>query len=363
MGTRQGPLQGFPRLHLGFFPTPLERLGTLGARLGHEALYIKRDDLTGLSLGGNKARSLEFLLGDAVKLGADTIVTAGGLQSNLCSLTAAACAKAGLKCVLVHNDLPPAGFHGNMLLNRLFGAESLFIGRKSEEERATAVDEVARDLRAGGGRPYVIHSGASTPIGALGYVEAAREVLEQCRTLHVPLRHVAIVGAMGGTASGFVFGTALLGHPFHVHVISVEYAAEELRRRMFSLLSGLRELTGLMPAVPPDEAMTIYDDYLGGGYAVPTPGSTRMLRDLPRLEGIFVENVYTAKALAGLVGLIERGIIRRSEPACFVHTGGMAALFAQHLDRSGLLKSSCPHKTPHSRHIMLRRLTKRCSRC
>jgi 1-aminocyclopropane-1-carboxylate deaminase/D-cysteine desulfhydrase-like pyridoxal-dependent ACC family enzyme len=284
-------MDSFPRFRLGFFPTPLHRLDALGARLGHHALYVKRDDLTGLSLGGNKTRSLEYLLGDALRFGADTVVTAGGLQSNLCSLTAAACAKAGLSCVLVHNDLPPADLHGNMLLNRLFGAGSIFIGRATEEERARVVEEVAKDVRARGGRPYVIQSGASTPLGALGYV----------------------------------------GHPFHVHVISVEYTAPELRRRISGLLTGIQELTGLAPLPPPEESMTIHDEYLGGGYAVPTAESTQMLRDLPRLEGIFVENVYTAKTLAGLAGLTARGVIPDSEPACFIHTGGMAALFAQQI--------------------------------
>ena len=269
------------------------------------------------------------MLGDALSQGADTIVTAGGLQSNLCSLTAAACAKTGLRCVLVHDDLPPREPQGNMLLNRLFGARSEFIGKKTEKERSEAVSEVAAGLRAKGMHPYVIENGASTPVGALGYVRAAYEVLEQSLSLGVGLKEVVMVGAMGGTASGFVFGTALLGHPFHVHIISVEYAEGELRERILGLVEGIHRLTGLTPPVAPEEVMTIHDGYLGGGYAVPTPESLRMVRDLPRLEGIFVENVYTAKTLAGMVGLVRQGIIPGSEDACFVHTGGMGALFAQ----------------------------------
>jgi 1-aminocyclopropane-1-carboxylate deaminase/D-cysteine desulfhydrase-like pyridoxal-dependent ACC family enzyme len=338
------PLRGFPRVRLGFFPTPLQGLPNLGRLLGHDRLYIKRDDLTGLSLGGNKTRSLEFLLGDAIARGADVVIAAGGLQSNLCSLTAAACAKVGLKCVLAHNDLPPQALQGNMLLSRIFGAEPVFLGRRTEEERAQAVQEIAADLHKEGRRPYVIENGASTPLGALGYTSAAYELHKQCRGLGISLKHVVIAGAMGGTASGFVFGTALLGHPFHVHVISVEYPAIELRKRMLGLIEGMERLTGLTPGRPapdcpaasplthmvaPEDVMTIYDDYLGGGYAVPTPESLRMVHDLPRLEGIFVENVYAAKTLAGLAGLIWRGIIPSSEPACFIHTGGMAALFAQ----------------------------------
>lgn len=322
-------MEGFPRFRLGFFPTPLQPLRRFGDAVGHRNLYVKRDDLTGLSLGGNKTRSLEYLIGDAVSLGADTVVTAGGLQSNLCSLTAAACAKAGLSCVLVHNDLEPAVCQGNMLLNRLFGAKLIFPGKISEEERAVVVERTAEDIRRDGGSPYVIRNGASTPLGALGYVDAARELHEQFASLGVAMRHVAIVGAMGGTASGFVFGAALLGKPFHVHVISVEYPAKELSKRILDLMEGLAALTGLAPAVPPDDVMTVYDGYLGGGYGIPTEGSIRAFRDLPRREGLFLEHVYTAKTLAGLCGLVREGVIPASEPACFIHTGGLAALFAQ----------------------------------
>ena len=176
----------FPRVQLGFFPTPLQHLPRLGEMLGHDALYIKRDDLTGLSLGGNKTRSLEYLLGDAVHLGADTVVTAGGLQSNLCSLTAAACAKVGLKCVLVHNDLRPETLHGNMLVSHLFGAEPVFIGTLTEEQRALAVEEVAESLKSKGSRAYVIPNGASTPMGALGYLNAAFELSSQAQSLGIP---------------------------------------------------------------------------------------------------------------------------------------------------------------------------------
>ena len=154
---------------------------------------------------------------------------------------------------------------------------------------------------------------------------------EQAAALGIALRHVVIVGAMGGTASGFVFGAALLEHPFHVHVISVEYNYAELRRRMSGLLAGIGELTGLVPPVDPADVMTIHDEFLGGGYAIPTPESADALRLLSRTEGIFTENVYTSKTLAGLIGLVRSGAIPKSEAACFIHTGGMAALFAQYL--------------------------------
>lgn len=331
--TQLGALMaGLPRVRLGFFPTPLTRLDSIGALLGHDRLYMKRDDLTGVSLGGNKVRGLEFLLGEALELGATTVITGGGLQSNLCSLTAAACAKVGLECVLVHNDsepVRPGGIRGNMLLNHLFGAKEVFLGPVSEDERARAMECLARDIRRSGSIPYVIHNGASTPTGSLGYLGASLEVLEQSRRAGTALKHVVIVGAMGGTAAGFVFGAAMLGRPFHVHVISVEYPESELRRRMGDLFSGLESLLGVTAPAPPEETMTIHDRYLGEGYGIPTPESATAARAFAQREGIILENVYTSKTAAGFLDLVESGVIPRTEPAACFHTGGIGALFSQ----------------------------------
>ncbi|HHY45245.1 MAG TPA: pyridoxal-phosphate dependent enzyme [Firmicutes bacterium] len=324
-------LESRPKVRLGHFPTPLSRLSNVERHLAREHLYLKRDDLTGVSLGGNKVRGLEYLLGDAISLGADVVITGGGLQSNLCSLTAAACAKVGLRCVIVHNDMrpEPGAIAGNMLLNAIFGSEEVFIGRVSEEERAAAMDGLAAELRAQGSVPYVIHNGASTPMGALGYVSAALELFKQSQTLGLGLQHVAIVGAMGGTASGLVFGAAALGAPFHVHVISVEYPENELRRRITDLTRGIEEMLGIQPPVPPAEVMTIHDRYLGEGYGIPTPESREAARLLAIHEGIILENVYTSKTVAGFLDLVAgRNTWVHGPAACF-HTGGMGALFAQ----------------------------------
>ena len=267
-------------------------------------------------------------MGDAVSKGSDTVLAAGGLQSNLCSLTAAACAKLGLNCILVHNDERPESLSGNVLLNQLFGATPRFLGKVSEEARASAMDELAEDLRKRGMKPYAIHNGASTPLGALGYVEAAFELHGQCRRLGIPLKHVCIVGAMGGTASGFVYGTALLGGPFRVHVISVEYGTDELERRMNCLFGGLKDLLG--PAlVPPERVMAVYGEYVGEGYGIPTPESQEARRLLAHYEGVVTENVYTSKTAAGMLGLVRSGVIPPDEACCFIHTGGMGAFFAQ----------------------------------
>jgi len=326
----------FPRVHLGVFPTPLQHARRLGEKAGHKSLYIKRDDMTGLGLGGNKTRNLEFLLGDALSKGSNTIIAQGGLQSNLCALTAAACAKLGLKCILVHNDDPPEEPEGNQVLNRAFGARQHFVGKVPEDARTKAAEVIAEECRLRGDTPYIIYNGGSTPLGCLGYVEAAAELYHQAQAMGIALRHVTIVGAMGGTAAGFIIGTALLGHPFHVHVISVEYPKE----RLSAIIAGLIEKTidllgtarGTIPRIlAPDVARVydIYDEYLGEGYGIPTKASREAAFTLAHTEGILVEEVYTSKTLAGLLDLIAKEVISRQESACYIHTGGIGAFFAQ----------------------------------
>lgn len=328
-------LDKFPRLGLGIWPTPVHKMDRQGQRIKRDDLFIKRDDLTGLGQGGNKTRSLEFLLGDALKGGADTVVTAGGLQSNLCSLTAAACCKVGLDCLLVHNDDAPRQIEGNMLLNSIFGARSVFVGKMDEAGRSLEVEKLAEQVKNMGRRPYVVRNGASTSLGALGYVNAAFELYDQIRSQGLRIKHVGIVGAMGGTASGFVLGTALLGHPFHVHVLSVEYPKPVLSALMSELIEGaaeiIRSVQGIEPKAPPSSVMTVYDDYLGEGYAVPTPLSRQILYEFARTEGILVEDVYTSKSLGGFLDLAEKGVIPEGEGACYIHTGGLGSLFAQRI--------------------------------
>lgn len=329
-------LARLPRVELGFFPTPLHLMPNLGRQVGHPALYVKRDDLTGLGLGGNKVRSLEFLLGQALSEGAGTVIAAGGLQSNLCRLTAAAAARLGLRCVLVHNDWRPASYQGNMLLNHLCRAEQVFVGPVDEARRAQIAEELAQREAVAGRRAFVVRNGASTALGSLGYVLAALELSRQVRGMGLDLRDVAIVGAMGGTAAGLVLGAALLGGPFRIQVISVEYPAPVLRKLLHGLAAGAIDLlrggcgeAGRLDPGDLDDAMTIHERYLGPGYGVPTPESRQALEDAASKEGLFLEQVYTSKTLAGCLDLIARGEIGTGGGCCFWHTGGTPALFAQ----------------------------------
>ncbi|HAI20664.1 MAG TPA: hypothetical protein DCM14_01975, partial [Clostridiales bacterium UBA8153] len=202
-------------MRLGSFPTPLEAMPAYGVLAGHHRLYIKRDDLTGLAMGGNKVRHLEFELGEALRQDADVVLVAGGLQSNYCRAAAAASAKLGLECVILHNDHPPESVQGNQLLNHILGAHQVFLGPVSETERGGRLEELAAQLRGEGRRPYVVRL---SPLGSLGYVNAAFELHQQALQQGICLRHVVMVGAMAGSATGLLYGTALLAHEFHVHV-------------------------------------------------------------------------------------------------------------------------------------------------
>ncbi len=324
-----------PRVELGIWPTPVQHLPRLGRAHGARNLLVKRDDMSGLGLGGNKVRSLEFLLGAALAEGADTVIAGGGLQSNLCRLAAAAAAKLGLECVLVHNDERPGFYQGNMLLNHLAGARQVFAGPVGEDEREALCDSIAAQVRRDGGRPYVIRNGASTSLGALGYVRAALELYGQSVSMGLDLANVVIVGAMGGTAGGLVLGLALLGAPFRAHVISVEYPKDELARRLLELAAGALDVLERCrlphePHLAPasfDTAAVVWEEYLGPGYALDSDDSRAALFAAARLEGLYLEPVYTAKTLAGCLDLLECNRIERDRGCCFFHTGGSGALF------------------------------------
>ncbi len=317
----------FPRVQLATLPTPLQHLPRYGALANHPEVYIKRDDFMALGMGGNKLRHLEFWLGAALQQGADVIIACGRPESNQCRLTAAAAAKLGLKCILLHNTEKADFLQGNILLSYLMGAQSMYLGEIDEDTRQEQALALMEKLKSAGHNPYLI--GSDVPLGCLGYVNAALELHQQALAQNIDLRHVVIVGAMGGTAAGFLYGTALLGHPFHVHVISVEYPKEKIwsiLERNFNNISSLLELT---PNAKLAEVATVHAEYLGPGYAQPTPEAIQTVRDLAQTEGILLENVYTSKTVWGMRDLVARGIISPQEATCVIHTGGGPALFAQ----------------------------------
>jgi 1-aminocyclopropane-1-carboxylate deaminase/D-cysteine desulfhydrase-like pyridoxal-dependent ACC family enzyme len=307
-------------------PTPFRRLRHLEKRIERSGLFIKRDDHMEIALGGNKLRSLEFWLGAANEAGADTLLVAGGSMSNLCRLTAAAAAMHGFDCIIIHNTDRSEATESQSFLNKVFGAELRFIGHVSEEQRAKAVTGAAQELQAAGRRPYIV---GDAVVGALGYAVAAFELHDQATAEGVDLRHVFLSGSMGPTEAGFVFGNALLGNPFAVHLVSVEYGQAELAARVARIYDGLRSTTGL--PVPGFEELPVHFhmDYLGESYGRPTRESEQALLMLARSEGILTEYVYTAKTLAGFIDLAETGFLPAGEASCLLHTGGVPSLFSQ----------------------------------
>jgi 1-aminocyclopropane-1-carboxylate deaminase/D-cysteine desulfhydrase-like pyridoxal-dependent ACC family enzyme len=315
-----------PRHDLVKAPTPLQRLSGFERKLGRPGLFMKRDDLMEIGLGGNKLRSLEFWLGAALRQRADIVLVAGGATSNLCRLTAAAASMAGLDCLIIHNADDTPENRERSFLNRLFGAETRFIGPVGEGERGAAMKAAATELSRQGRVPYIV---GDAVLGALGYVVAAFELHEQSQREPAPLRHVVLAGSMGPTEAGFIFGNAMLGHPFQVHLVSVEYEQPELEARIRRIYDGIGQWTGLSVGGLDQAPLHYHMDHLGGGWGVPTPESEAAIIAFARTEGILVEHVYTAKTCAGFLDLIANGGIPPGEPACIIHTGGTASLFSQ----------------------------------
>jgi len=322
-------LRKFPRVDIGIFPTPIQQLHNLEKRVGHSPLWIKRDDLTGLAFGGNKTRNLEFLLGDAVSKNCDTIIVPGPIQSNLCCITAAAANKLGLRCIQIFNDEKPTEITGNSTLNYLLGADSRYIGKVDLDTQAKYMENLASNLKAKGERPYVVYNGASTPLGALGYVKAALEIYEQVLKSKANMESIVISAGYGGTAAGLIYGIGVLGIPFKVHVISVEFDKQTLRSIFQNFMLELERLLGLSFDCSIDDVAVIYDDYMGEGWGCSTKESEKMVHLFPQKEGIFVEKVYTSKPLVGMMDLLSKKAFASREGVCYWHTGGLPALFAQ----------------------------------
>jgi D-cysteine desulfhydrase family pyridoxal phosphate-dependent enzyme len=317
-------LSALPRASLGFFPTPIHPLPNLSARLGGPALWVKRDDQTGLATGGNKTRKLEFLVADALQQRVDTLITVGAPQSNHARQTAAAAAKAGLKSALVLRGAAPADRTGNILLDDLVGAEIFWAGARPLNEVAA---EVAEELRARGQRPYLIPLGGSNPIGAAGYVAALLELVEQAKANHLRFDAIVFATSSGGTQSGLVLGAKLSGYTDRVLGISVDHPADQLVPLLVDLANATARHIGAAISFSIQD-FEVNDHYLGGGYAVMGEAEREAIHLCAQTEGLLVDPVYTGRAMAGLIDLIHAGEFRVGQNVLFWHTGGTPALFA-----------------------------------
>jgi D-cysteine desulfhydrase family pyridoxal phosphate-dependent enzyme len=320
------PYKPLSRHSLGFFPTPLVKLPRLTERLSGPRIFMKRDDQTGLGLGGNKVRKLEFLVGEALSLGCDTLVTGGAAQSNHCRQTAAAAAACGLACHLALGGEPPATPEGNLLLDQLFGAVIHWTGELRKGEK---IPEIAESLRSAGRRPYVVPYGGSNTTGAAGFVEAARELTQQLAQLGESITHIVFASSSGGTQAGLTVGKSLFGWDGELIGIGIDKGASgnvPFAEHVVQLANATAERLGVQSRLSASE-LTIRDDYLGDGYGVVGELERRAIRTVAQTEGILLDPVYTGRAMGGLIDMIERGELSPEHSVLFWHTGGTPALF------------------------------------
>jgi L-cysteate sulfo-lyase len=328
-GAVQRRLADFPRLRLGHLPTPLEPLDRLSAHLGGPRIWVKRDDCTGLSTGGNKTRKLEFLMAEARELDADCVITQGATQSNHARQTAAAAARLGLDCYVLLEDRtgytdPDYVSSGNVLLDRLHGAT--IDRRPGGADMQAEMETLADALRAEGRRPYVMPGGGSTPVGALGYVNCAVELALQAYEAGLEIDALVHATGSAGTQAGLVVGLAAIESDIALLGIGVRAPRERQEAMVYQLAVQTMEHLGMGFEVARDRVRANCD-YVGPGYGLPTDAMRDAVQLLARLEGLLFDPVYSGKGLAGLIDLVTRGHFADTRNVVFLHTGGSASLF------------------------------------
>ena len=318
------------RFKLGILPTPLVEASRLTRALEGPRILIKRDDLTGFGFGGNKIRGLEYSIADAIAQKADVVVTGAGPQSNYIRATAAAARAAGLDAVAVMHGNRPAETQGNLLLDQWLEVDIRFTNDPNRELVDNKIEEVAEELRQAGRRPYAIPRGGASALGAYGYLQCAREMGEQLVDMGARPHWLVVATGACATQAGLLAGSKIYDAPYRILGVTVSRPVEECEERIARLA---REAAKLVQ--PQDEAIHIAPDdisvrngFIGDGYGVPSPEGIEAICLLSRTEGLFLDPTYTGKAMAGLIGEIRSGRIRKGETVIFIHTGGEPALFA-----------------------------------
>jgi L-cysteate sulfo-lyase len=324
-------LSRFPRLHLAHLPTPLEPMPRISEHLGGPSLWIKRDDCTGLSSGGNKTRKLEFLMADAVERGADTIITQGATQSNHARQSCAAAARLGLESHILLEDR--TGYHdeayaynGNVLLDQLHGATISL--RPAGSDMNAEMELLAQRLRDDGRKPYVIPGGGSNETGALGYVNAAFEMTHQANERSLRIDHLVHATGSAGTQAGLVVGMQAMNAGIPVYGVSVRAPKAKQEENVFGLAQRTLDFMGLAQSLVPRDSVVANSDYVGDGYGLPTDSMVEAVKMLAHYEGILLDPVYSGKGFAGLIDLVRKGHFKKGENVVFLHTGGSVSLFA-----------------------------------
>ena len=322
-------LSRFPRVFLAHLPTPLERLDRLSHELGGPEIWIKLDDCTGLSTGGNKTRKLEFLMAEAQAMGADLVMTQGATQSNHARQTAAFSAKLGMACHILLEDRTGSNNHnynenGNVLLDHLHGAVTE--KRPGGADMQAEMEAVAEGLRAAGRKVYIIPGGGSNPTGALGYVNCAFELLGQANDRGLVIDHLVTATGSAGTQAGLIVGLKAINAGIPLLGFGVRAPQAKQEENVFNLAVRTAEKLGC-PGVVQRGDVVADTGYVGPGYGVPQADTLEAIRMFAELEGILLDPVYSGKAAAGLIDYCRKGRFKKGERIVFLHTGGSAALF------------------------------------
>ena len=311
------------RIKLANIPTPIEHLSRLSKLLGGAEIYIKRDDLTGLEMSGNKIRKLEFVVADALKNGADTLITCGGIESNHCRATAAVCAKLGLNAHLVLRGKPPKIPDGNFLLNKLFNASFRFITKEEYQNIKPIFDEEIYKLKKNGLKPYTFPSGASNEIGAWGYIKAMEEIY---KFKNEKFDYIVSATGSGGTLAGLILGNYFFDYKAQILGVNVCDDAEYFINKINSIFDKFEERYKIKLKRSALK-INIIEGFVGKGYAINTQEELEDLKSIARLEGIVLDPTYTVKAFRGLIENIKNGLFEKNKKILFIHTGGLFGIY------------------------------------
>jgi L-cysteate sulfo-lyase len=319
----------FPRLHWAHLPTALEPMDRLSETLGGPRIWIKRDDCTGMSTGGNKTRKLEFLMAEAKAEGANMVMTQGATQSNHARQTAAFAARLGVKCHILLEDRtsskdPNYNCNGNVFLDFLHGASAE--KRPGGQDMNAEMEAVAEQFRAKGLKVYTIPGGGSNPTGALGYANAAMELVQQANAMDLKIDRLVHATGSAGTQAGLIVGLKAINANIPLLGIGVRAPKEKQEENVFKLALATAEKLGCPDVVSRDD-IEANTDYVGDGYGIPTPACLEAIELFARLEGLLLDPVYSGKGAAGLIDLVKSGAFSGDENIVFLHTGGAAALF------------------------------------
>jgi len=319
-------LEALPRLSLVTEPTPLAPASRLSAALGGPQLWFKRDDLLPVAFGGNKVRSLDLIVAEALRRGSDTLVTGAGPLSNHVRASAGVAAMTGLRCIAIYWGVPPSRAEGNHWLTRMLGAEIVFTGDADRSSVDSGIEASAAEVVAQGGRPFSVPRGGACALGVLAHVLAVRETLEQCAVFGIMPQAVVMAVGGAGTLAGWLLGTALFGAVWRLEAITVSRPAVEALARARNLAAEAAAMLDC-PAQLSSVELFVHESFLGAGYGVPSPQGQSAIVATARTEGVFLDPTYTGKAMAGYSALLSQGRYAGADDVLFLHTGGAPSLF------------------------------------